>query len=377
MDNDIFNQVVNFVTDKLKKKKNAKDEIKFFLKRNEIDYNTDFKEDCNDYDVLPTVLPAVRRIIAIGDTHGDYDLAVNSLKLGEVINDKFEWIGGDTIVVQIGDQIDRCRPFNYTCENKEATVDDEASDIKILKLFSEINEKAKNHGGKVISLLGNHEVMNSQGNMTYVSFKGREEFENYIDPKTKEKFPDGLTARKHAFKPGNEYANFMACTRLSCVIIGSNIFVHAAIVPRLMEKYKINSIKGLEAINTIIRKWLLGKITIENIQNILNSDTISPFWPRILGHIPPNVEADIDCDKYLDPVLKTLELKNMIIGHTPQFYVHKEGINSTCNSRVWRVDIGSSKAFRPFDQINCSHDKKRIQVLEILDDNKFRVMERK
>lgn len=50
---------------------------------------------------LPSVLPAVRRLIAIGDLHGDLDKAKASFRLGGVINDKEQWVGGDTVVVQV------------------------------------------------------------------------------------------------------------------------------------------------------------------------------------------------------------------------------------------------------------------------------------
>ena len=43
----------------------------------------------------------------------------------------------------------------------------------------------------------------------------------------------------------------------------------------------------------------------------------------------------------------------MIIGHTPQA---EHGINSTCGNRIFRIDIGASKAFET---------KRAPQVLEI------------
>lgn len=368
-------------------------------------YDEEFSFDCKGYDIVPTVLPKAKRIIVIGDTHGDFDVTIRSLTVSNVIDKNYNWIAEpDTIVVQVGDQIDRCRPHTYDCDDERATYRDEASDIKIMKFFTNLDKQAKNNGGRVISLLGNHEILNSLGIMTYVSYEGRKEFENYKDPKTGQVIKEGTRGRVHAFKPGNEMANFMACTRVSCIIIGSNLFVHAAIVPMLMEKYSVQDVSGIERINTLIRKWLLDQIKMKNVYEILNSEKISPFWPRILGYIPPNALTNNNeiCSTYLNPVLKTLKLGNMIIGHTPQFYAHDEGINSTCDSKLWRVDIGSSKAFNSFDkctQSNCDHknctktikktydsfnkliednelisEKRRVQVLEILNDNTFNVI---
>lgn len=53
------------------------------------------------------------------------------------------------------------------------------SDIKILELFTDLDEQAVKHGGRVISLLGNHEISNALGNMSYVSVKGIDGFKNY------------------------------------------------------------------------------------------------------------------------------------------------------------------------------------------------------
>lgn len=365
------------------------------------EYFYEFKSDCPEFNIIPTILPKVPRIIAIGDTHGDFDITIRSLKLAKLIDNHFNWIAEpkNTVVVQIGDQIDRCRPFVNQCDHPEATYKDEASDIKILRLFTDLDKQASKYGGRVFSLLGNHEIMNIEGNMNYVSHLGLKEFENYVDAKyPNKKFKTGKDARRWAFRRSGEISSFLACTRISSLIIGSCLFVHAAILPLLLEKFKIKSKDDFELVNMVIRKWLLGQINPKNILQIVNSESISPFWPRILGHIPPNVNSDDPrCVNYLEPVLKTFHLNNMIIGHTPQFYAHKDGINSTCDRRLWRVDVGSSKAFHPFDylknknnninmnnnNINMNNDKinnfvtseeRRVQVLEILDDTEFRVL---
>ena len=56
---------------------------------------------------IPTRCPGVPRIVAIGDLHGDLDACRRALRLGGAIDDADRWIGGDLVVVQTGDQLDR------------------------------------------------------------------------------------------------------------------------------------------------------------------------------------------------------------------------------------------------------------------------------
>lgn len=338
-----------------------------------------FYKECKNYNYLPTILPAVKRIVVIGDLHGDYELTFKTLLKAEVINAKMEWIGGDTVVVQTGDQIDRCRPYKYSCDHILATKNDEASDIKILRLFTKLHDQALKKGGGVYSLLGNHELMNVLGNLNYVSHKGLEEFQNYKDPTTGLIIADGKAARKYAFSPGNELAKFLGCTRISALIVGSFLFVHAGILPEATKILNINSREALIKINYLIRKWLLGLINKDFVDKIIESSEHSFFWNRILGNIPPNVNNnDERCLNYLAPILRLFKVNSMIIGHTPQAFSHQKGINSTCDQKLWRIDSGSSKAFNDFDE-NYKEtgeimELRHIQLLEIINDSKINII---
>jgi len=362
-------------------------------KTNGDEYSTDFNEVCKGYTTIPDTLRKRKRIIAIGDVHGDLHLTINNLLLAKVIEltnndknilqvtyednltEKYKWIGDDTVVVQVGDQVDRCRPVGYgtVCvKDKEATIDDEHSDIKILDLFTELNKLAMKKKGMVISLLGNHELMNYQGNINYISYKGvhNSDFEgknqnkNYVrdDGST---FTDGVEGRKFAFR--ERINEKLACTRQSALIVGSFIFVHGGIVPELAKKYKVAEV------NRIIRKWLLKKKDEMNDDEemLINTPDISPFWSRLFGHLPKGLKIkDPRCEDSITKVLKLWGskkegLKGMIVGHTPQI---EKGINSTCDDEVWRVDVGASKAFDVFSKIKNSGRKPA--VLEIVDDGK-------
>jgi hypothetical protein len=345
--------------------------------------NHEYALICENYTRTPSIIPKQDRIIVLGDIHGDYELTLQMLKLANLINisgNQIIWTGNNTYVVQVGDQIDRARAMgDMAGDDKLATYKDEASDIKILKLFIDLDKQAQTQGGRVISLLGNHELMNSTGQLGYVSHEGVKEFESYKDPKNPNiVFPNGKEARKYAFMPGNEYGKFLGCTRLSCVIIGSNLFVHAGIVDGLLAELQMNKDTDIETINIAVSKWLLGLISVNYVDQIISARRYSMFWNRILGSIPPNMHPNSPlCTEHISKVLKLFKVSNIMIGHTPSSFLVGDGINSTCNA-IWRVDNGASKAFHKFDQEFMTNGKvmesRKPQVLEILNDTQFNIL---
>lgn len=344
-----------------------------------------YNDKCIGYTYTPSVLEPINRIIVLGDIHGDYNLLIHMLKLGNLIkveNNNIIWTGGDTYVVQVGDQIDRCRPVNgMKCDNPQTTYNDEASDIKIMNLCNNLHEQAVKVNGKFISLLGNHEIMNSLGNLSYVSYLGLEEFNNYKDPKDPDlKFKDNKEARIHAFKSGNEIGTMIGCSRMACVIIGKHLFVHAGLVDGLIEELGLTGINDIELINISIRMWLLGLLKKKYIKDIIKSSKTSMFWSRILGYIPPNTSLnDPVCMNHISRILDLFKIGNIIIGHTPQSFFYNNDINQTCDGTVWRVDNGSSNAFSKFDPELLSTGKqkysRRPQILEIINDNMYYIID--
>jgi hypothetical protein len=341
------------------------------MKENFTEYLSNFNDiwdvKCKNYDKLPNILPAAKRIIVIGDIHGDLPILLQCLNKAKVIDYKNNWIGKDTIIVQVGDQIDSCR-FNGINKcmdpdtHKVNFTNDMAHDIIILKFMTQLHYKALQKGGAVYSLLGNHELMNVMGDMTYVSHKNVNQFKNY-------KLPDGtviedaMTARKYIFSPGNDIANFLACSRQSALIIGSNLFVHAGIVPEISTKYKI------EDLNKLITLFLLNELKNPNIfQDLFISSKLSPLWTRSFGYD----KSLNECDELMSPLKSLYKVGRIVVGHTPQL---KHGINNICNKEVYLVDVGMPEAFNQFDEIKIKTGIKSkyrtAQVLEILNDGEI------
>lgn len=319
-------------------------------------FKNEIKNECGEYDeftALKTIINKVDRIIALGDVHSDLNLVKKILKKANIIDNDDNWCGQNAYVVQVGDQIDSYRPSKNKIEDDEIP-----NDINILIFFSELHRQAYKQGGAVISLLGNHELMNVLGDMRYVSYNNL----SYFDKN--KNITKGTNERIKLFSVGNKYAKYMACTRFSAVIINDILFAHAGILPEFAKQLNMKSREDLEIFNNVIKMWLLGKIDTKKIKYMI-MDKKSLFWNRIFGNIKPNDNSN-DCSTYFDPMTTHyLKIGYMIVGHSPQSIIHNSSINSTCNGKLWRVDSGSSYSFD--NMIDSNH--RYPQALEIILDH--------
>lgn len=242
--------------------------------------------------------------MAIGDVHGDLEATRRALTLAGAIDAHDRWIGGDLVVVQAGDVLDRG--------------DDEQA---ILDLLHRLAGEAAAAGGAVHMLLGNHETMNALGDFRYVTSGGFTDFEDVaglpVDAPALAGLPPEQRARAAAFAPGSVYARRLAASN-AVLQVGDTVFVHGGVLPAWADY-------GIERMNTELRCWLAG----HGPPPALLARDDNPLWNRDYSRPPER------CDQ-LASALALLGAARMVVAHTPQ----PAGISSACDQRVWRIDTG-------------------------------------
>ena len=380
------------------------------------------------------IFPEQKRVIVIGDIHGDLDVIIECLVLSKCIDkiqvpaikdvismDAFfkniKWIGNDTYVVQLGDQIDRVRPQSW--DDNDVTQDnaykDEGSTLEIFYLFYHLDKIAREYNGRVFSIIGNHEIMNIEGDFRYVSLKEFKSFKehlesvyhdnskfpyhsrtlkknsikllkNNIQSNTDSKLPKGYRERLYAFSPTGLCANMIGYNNYIMLQIGKWLFCHGSPVLNTLNTYSI------DMVNNYVSMYLNGinntdsnnenNIAINYYKITKHGDT-SVLWNRDFGETEITDNTEIHLTKQLDSILDAYNNKNRIlqknintqpanyiaVGHTIQD-INKNGINSICNGRAWRCDVAMSKAFCD----NKVSKYRKPQVLEILNGNVTKVL---
>ena len=270
-------------------------------------------------DSIPVRFPEAPRVVAIGDVHGDLAGTRAALKLAGAIDDEDEWIGGKLVVVQTGDQLDRG--------------DEERA---ILELLAKLERAARQAGGALHVLLGNHEIMNALADFRYVTPGGFRDFRGVTGGNPKAlRFQPVARGRASAFLPGGQYAKQLA-GRNTVAIIGDTAFAHGGVLPAHVDY-------GLARLNSEVRAWLRGDLP--KPPSIMDGDD-APIWTRQYSDADT---SPADC-KVLEKTLDAMKVKRMVVGHTTQ----KDGVTAACGDRVWRIDVGIS-----------AHYGGRIEVLEI------------
>lgn len=297
----------------------------------------------------PSILENPGRIIVIGDIHGDIDRLLHIFVSLHIFSPTLEWIAEprNTVVIQLGDQIDSMdrTGTNDVWDYTSDACKDGILDLNIITLMDKLDSIAvkDGNGGRILSLIGNHEMLNLMHNFSYVSPCSM----NIVHPEL----------RKELFARGTGHFTHILAKRNVIAKIGKFIFCHAGVLPLHLDI--LNNIYGnvnVDAFNTIFRKFVLAEHLTQEEQVILNECILTDngiLWTRAYMellttlHTIPSVENAFD--NILTSVLETTNCIGMFIGHNTV-----PTITGVLN-KLYFVDAALSRAY----------NTNKIQVIEL------------
>lgn len=328
------------------------------------------------------------RVVAVGDIHGDFDALVEVLQETGLIDTEQRWIGGDAILVQTGDFLDRGSKVR-----------------EVMDLLMALEKQAVRDSGRIIVLLGNHEMMNLMGDLrdvtkeAYLSFvdensekRRQDAYQDYLElykrrsqligqePSITSKFekqwmkmhPPGFLEYRDALQPHGKYGGWLR-KRPAIVQIGDTIFLHGGIHPELAS-FKLRALnerikREIEAFDSYTRymvaeKLILSFATLDETvaaaeaelkrttdevgdKSMLESflqygswlsvHPNGPLWFRGFAYW-----SEREGQRQLSKLLESYEAKHFVVGHTPQL---PGRIQTRFRRKVFLVDTGMLSSF--------------------------------
>jgi len=240
-------------------------------------------------------------VVAIGDVHGDFDDFLSILQKVGVIDAQHHWTANKSTFVQVGDTLDRG-----------------PKPREVMDLLMSLEKEAPKAGGRVMSLLGNHEVMNLMGDLRYVTAENyasfassnseerrKSAYQEYAKwrsshaqllaelPQPMElteaewmaRHPAGFIEQREAFSPNGAYGKWLR-EHSAVAKIGGVIFLHGGIHPDLANL-------KLDAINARIRDEV--KAFDDAKQYLQDEKLILPFFN--LQEITAVVQAELMAER--------------------------------------------------------------------------------
>lgn len=249
--------------------------------------------------IEPSIYTDNRPIVAISDIEGNFQEFRELLQATGVIDKHLIWDFGDGHLVLTGDFFDRGTMVT-----------------ECLWLIYKLEEEAKNSGGKVHFVLGNHETMNLQGDVRYVHSKYHLTASAMDVPLTK------------LYSEDNELGRWLR-TKNIIEKIGDHLFVHAGVSQKLNELDL-----SIEQINTLARPVLdlYQKHENDTLQTIMWAE--GPLWYR--GYYGKQSISEV-----VNQTLEQYQVSKIITGHT----VVADSISTWHNGKVINIDTRHSEGF--------------------------------
>jgi hypothetical protein len=261
-----------------------------------------------------------RKLVALSDIEGNFAAFRELLQQCGVIDANYNWTFGDGSLILLGDFFDR---------------GDRVTEV--LWLIYSLEDKAKAAGGYVHFVLGNHEIMNLNGDLRYLPSKYVQNAGLLNEPYT-----SGLYGKN------SELGRWLR-TKNIIEKVGDLLFMHGGISPQ-MNRLDIS----VSRINDMARPYYddsTFNYTDPRIDVILGD--FGPFWYRGYYMGAPRTTVD-----QIDTTLNLYNVKHIATGHS----IIADTISTLHNGKLIDLDV--------------HHAKGHSEALLIEDDKYYRINKR-
>lgn len=277
----------------------------------------------SDFEVPASSYSDNQPILAISDIESGYKTFRDFLITHEVIDHQLNWTFDQGHLVLVGDFVDR--GFSTT---------------QVLWFIYKLEQEAKEQGGQVHFIIGNHELYNMQGKYQSASYK------YYAVASILEK-------QHHELYNKRSFIGRWMASKNSMERINGHLFAHGGIHPE-MAQYDIT----LEEVNQINRQNYSKSYypkPEETVEQLIISNRKGICWYR--GYFKDDLSQE-DVEKGL----KMFDATAIIVGHTIQWRVNK-----LYDGKVIAIDVKHPKDY------NKNWPSKDSEGLLITTENYFRL----
>ena len=230
----------------------------------------------------PWELRQAPKLFVTSDPHGDFQSFATLLQAHGVIDSGYRWSYGNNQLVVIGDIFDR----GYDV-------------LPLLWLMYKLEQEAADAGGAAVLLLGNHEGMVLAGDVRYTRGK-------YLETARQR----GTENYRQLFSPETELGRWLMA-RNTMLRIGRNLFVHAGLSARLLERDL-----EIETLNARMSEGLYrtSKERKEDPTLEFLYRSAGPVWYR--GMVCADEKYDPLTPEQTGALLRRYDADRLLVGHT-------------------------------------------------------------
>lgn len=261
-----------------------------------------FIVDKDQISIPPVTYNDGGKIFAVSDIESSYKTFRDLLINNNVIDKELKWSFGNGHLVLVGDFVDR--GFSTT---------------QVLWFIYKLEQEAKQQGGKVHFIIGNHEIKNMQAN--YEASSPKYAYIAYI-----------LEKQQQELYNQNSFIGRWMSSKNTMEIINGYLFVHGGIHP---EVAKIDL--SLVDMNNVIRsRYYRGYYPKKekSTEQLLTSTDMGPSWYR--GYFK---DDDLTLEQ-VESGINKFNAKAVVVGHTIQ-----SKVNRSFNGKVIGIDVQHPKDY--------------------------------